>query len=125
MTRQLAALRACAGPMYRDRVLTAVPSTRLQPTADAPLPPKSGARDLIVAVLESALLDLTDRRADATARQDAEQWINGAPAPLPFAAACEALGIDADRTRAALLDRDHPERSAVLFEIGRSLTAAG
>ena len=108
--------------------MTAQP-TRSRAHADAEPPrPKQPERRLLVELLHSAVIDLTGTRPSrdnpATLRELARRWIAGADAPITFATVCELLEIDAQAACAALLDEQHPDRAAVLFEIGALASAA-
>lgn len=128
MTRMLTALHAPSWVNYSERRMTAQP-TRSRARADAEPPrPVQPERRLLVALLTSAVLDLTATRSDrdcdaAGLRELARGWIAGQPAPINFATVCELLAIDTDAARAALLDEQHPDRAALLFEIGAATAA--
>lgn len=108
-----------------DRQLSACPAPERSPRTE----PRSGLAtpetSLCAAVLADAVRDLLDQRpAAAELRADAEAWVKGAAARLPFAVVCEALGLDADRCRSALLNPRDECRAAALFAIGCAGTAA-
>lgn len=126
MTRILTAMRAPSWINYAERQLTAKPR-RDRAQADAePARPKQPERRLLVELLHGAVIDLTTTKREdaATLRAAAREWIAGAAAPITFATVCELLEIDTDAARAALLDEQHPQRDAVLFEIGALASAA-
>src|SRR5262245_694635 len=66
--------------------------------------PGTPARALYLAIVATAIYDLDDCRPSALgARMKAQAWVMGAPAPITFAMACSALGINDMAARAALL----------------------
>jgi hypothetical protein len=67
----------------------------------------SPEKRLIFAVLLDAILELL--RGDAKIAVDAERWIRDEveDVPISFAAACEALGVEAENLARDLLSRRH------------------
>jgi hypothetical protein len=93
-------------------IYTAQPTRRARNRADAePHRPTQPERELMGAVLTTAIDDLLDRRSSPEAeahRQDARAWIAGASALMMFEAVCEALDLDAAAVRDAAARRGAP-----------------
>lgn len=119
MTRMLSTIRARGWFNFPERRLTVQPRpARARADAESTRPAQPERR-LLVELLHSAVLDLTNAKprgdADpAELRELARRWIAGEPAPIAFATVCELLEIDTDAARAALLDEQHSDRAALL-----------
>lgn len=105
------------------RPVTAQPTRQRVESGGERRAPRSPERRLYAAILATALDDLVavpeggaaTRRAIERQRAATVAWIGGARfCPVPFTDCCEALDLDVDAARAALLDAAPPDRAALL-----------